>query len=355
MSLKEVVTAKLGMAAGKVKAASPEILLVGGIISMGAAVVTGILAARKHDSIIDEHNERLEIAKVTHIVVSDEDDVNVHEEEIRVLTEKEVARKVRYEYCRTAAKMVKLYAPTALCMALSTWCFLKMHNIQGSRLTRAYTAYMGLKEASERYENRNIELNGEESHRLCKYGWHEEEIEDPETGEIKKIKVANEAEDLINEAKSKIKESDVDPTHLPWRELPIFVFSKSTSSCYYGNKSMDLSTLNAAQSNLNALLPTREFISVNDVLDALGMQRIPEGQWLGWVDGCGGPIVLGHEDPINNRWLAGYQTNEIVLDLNNSIHGNILWLLAQKKVINKEDLLDVTSLNKLEERKGTKK
>lgn len=330
-AIKDGLGEKFGMMVLKVKEASPEILLVGGIIAMGGAVITGILAARKHDDIIDDHNERLELAKATHIVVADdEDEINIHEEEIRVIDDKEIARNVRHEYLVTSWEFFKLYAPTVALMGVSTACFIGMHNIQASRLTGALTTCAGLREAFQAYMDRNIELNGEESHRMCRYGWHEEELEDPETGEIKKVKVANDGEDLLKiNGKRSIENAD-GLADLPFHDQ-CFEFSKRTSRAFVGNKSCDLSTLNGAQMAVNHHLSTYGWCTVNDVLDCLGMERTIEGMYTGWVDGCGPSIELGHMDPINNRWLAGYHTDGVILDMSKNVHGNVFWLLQEKK------------------------
>ena len=126
---------KTSMMVLKTKAASPELLLVGGLICMGGAVVTGIMASRKHDQIMDEHMTELEEAKAEIILpeAADSEDV-VEEREAVVVDQKEINRKVRRVYCRTAAKMVKLYAPTVGLMALSAACFIGMHNIQAGRI-----------------------------------------------------------------------------------------------------------------------------------------------------------------------------------------------------------------------------
>lgn len=313
----EKVSNAAGLTGLKIKSASPEILLVGGLVCMTGAIVTGIIASRKHDKVIDEHNEELEIAKATMVVDEEKGEVAVKDD-------KQIAREVRHVYCRTAVKMVKLYAPTAALMALSTACFIGMHNIQASRITGLSGAYTGLKEAFESYQKRNIELNGQDNHYMCKYGWHEEEVEDPETGEIKKIKVKNGPNDLIPQ----------DDKNAPgdfgnhWLD-PDYVFNRATSTRYAGNSQLDLEFLDGVERAMQNTFWARGWLVVNDILDALGMERTTEGMYLGWVKGCGSEPTLGHRNPfgMNTRVLAGYHNEPIFLEMN--VHGNVYQMLTQ--------------------------
>ena len=53
------ISTKMGMAGLKLSEKKPEILLVCGIVTMGGAVVTAIVAARKHDEILEQHLSEL--------------------------------------------------------------------------------------------------------------------------------------------------------------------------------------------------------------------------------------------------------------------------------------------------------
>lgn len=346
----------MGITGLKIKEASPEILLGGGIILMGGAVVTGIIAARKHDMVIAEHEEALEEAKCSYIlpeeaidpeteeIKSDEEGNAKIEAELQPVSDKEVARKVRHVYCRTALKMCRLYAPTALLMALSTACFIGMHNIQGSRILGLSGALGGLREAFDAYQNRNIELNGEESHQMCKYGWHEEEIED-ENGEKKTVRVLNNASDIANKIyekngvdKNATEGADLDMAKMPFHDN-FYVFGKYTSHEWVGQPGLDKMKLQAAEEYARSFLESRGWVVVNDILDYLGMERTPEGMYEGWVKRKGDTIRIGWDDPINNLALAGHVGEEWILDMN--VHGNVYAILEEirlEKALKKQEL-----------------
>ena len=312
---------KASMMVLKTKAASPEILLFGGLICMGGAVVTGIVASRKHDQIMDEHMAELEEAKAGIILpeTADSEDAAIEKEAI-VVDQKEINRNVRRVYCRTAAKMVKLYAPTVGLMALSAACFVGMHNIQAGRIAGLSGAYASVKEAFDQYQARNIELNGEDNHKLCKYGWHEEE-ETAEDGTVTKKKVANTPKDLENLA-----EENREIGKLPFHDQD-YIFARNTSSKYHGNPALDRNLFESVENYCNNYLNARGFVTVNDVLDALGMERTVEGTYLGWVKGHGEGIDIGWRDSFNNRFLAGYPDEPVSLYFN--IHGNIVDIIMK--------------------------
>ena len=312
---------KASMMVLKTKAASPEILLFGGLICMGGAVVTGIIASRKHDQIMDEHMAELEEAKAGIILpeTADSEDAAIEKEAI-VVDQKEINRNVRRVYCRTAAKMVKLYAPTVGLMALSAACFVGMHNIQAGRIAGLSGAYASVKEAFDQYQARNIELNGEDNHKLCKYGWHEEE-ETAEDGTVTKKKVANTPKDLENLA-----EENREIGKLPFHDQD-YIFARNTSSKYHGNPALDRNLFESVENYCNNYLNARGFVTVNDVLDALGMERTVEGTYLGWVKGHGEGIDIGWRDSFNNRFLAGYPDEPVSLYFN--IHGNIVDIIMK--------------------------
>lgn len=326
MSFKEMISnvgsnlkEKASMAVLKTKAASPEILLVGGLACMTGAVITGIIASRKHDQIIADHEERLEEAKAGIILPeAAESEDSVEEREAIVVDQSEINRRVRRVYCRTAAQMVKLYAPTVGLMALSAACFIGMHNIQAGRIAGLSGAYASVKEAFDQYQQRNIELNGEDNHKLCKYGWHEEE-EVGEDGTVTKKKVANTPKDLENMA-----EENREIGKLPDHDQD-YIFARNTSSKYHGNPALDRNLFESVENYCNNYLNARGFVTVNDVLDALGMERTVEGTYLGWVKGYGEGIDIGWRDSFNNRFLAGYPDEPVSLNFN--IHGNIVYII----------------------------
>lgn len=312
----------LGMNGLKIKEKSPEILMVFGVVTGGAAIVSAVFAGRKIDDLICDHEERVEAAKVDIVVDPECLDQNgellpdMEKPQYITRTKKEINRAVRHEYGVTLIRGFKLFALPGGLFAVSMGSFVAVKNIQSGAINALTGAYTSLQEYCRVYEQRNIELNGEESHRMCKYGYKEIEVEeeDPDNGEKYKVKkkVPLEADELVV--------PDVFHDHF-------IEFSKITSPMFKGRKMYDLPTLQSAENYINDLVYSRGWAIVNDLYDALGMPRTLEGMVEGWVKGCGPRVDIGIEDPVNNRFLAGYQFETVVLEPN--IHGNVFALLKK--------------------------
>ena len=340
--LPEKLTTGLGMAKLKISAASPEILLGLGIVTMGGAVVAAVIAARHHDELIADHEGRLEEAKANYILPDVEDDeldiVGPDENGdysladgtvLTVRSDKEIARAVRKAYFKTVAKFIRLYGPTVALMAISTACFVGMHNIQAGRITGLVGAYTGLREYITQYEARNIELNGQKSHEMCKYGYKEVEVteEDPDTGE------------MVTEKKNvPIYEgcSPEEMAKLPFHDQ-YYIFNEHTASNCTGIANNDYATLISAQEFATRRMNTKIVCKVCDVLEYLGIylneddederELLIRSQYEGWVKGHGEDPDFGLKDPINNLFLAGYNHVDVFLDFN--IHGNVVAMMME--------------------------
>ena len=340
--LPEKLSLGIGMTKLKIQAASPEILLGLGIVTMGGAVVAGIIAARHHDEIIADHEGRLEEAKANYILPdAEEDEFEIEGPDengdyylkdgtiLNVRSDKEIARAVRKAYFKTIARFIRLYGLTAALMALSTLCFVGMHNIQAGRITGLVGAYTGLQEYIKRYEARNIELNGQKSHEMCKYGYKTVEVEeeDPDTGEVvKETKNVPIYEDCGAEEMAKL------PFHDQY-----YIFSERTASNCTGIANNDYAVLVSAKNFAIQKVASEGVCKVCDVLEYLGIhldsddeddtELLIRSQYEGWVKGHGDDPDFGVEDPINNRFLAGYNHEEVYLDFN--IHGNVIAILME--------------------------
>lgn len=338
------ISTKMGMAGLKLSEKKPEILLVCGIVTMGGAVVTAIVAARKHDEILEQHLSELEVAKAEVVVVEaaqNEENVGAESSEghegandskapdlVRTRTEEEIKKDVRKVYIRTGCRFVKLYAPTVAFMGISTACFIGMHNIQAGRIAGLSGAYTGLKTAFDEYQQRNIELNGEENHRMCKYGYKEveREEEDPDTGEVTKVKekVPLDAHEVA-EAEREAAQNNVP-------RCRYVLFDKHCGQ-FDGDNNIDLRTLLIAQDDLRNLVRARGWAIENDLRDLLGTERTVEGARLGWVKGMGPDPDLGIKASINRQFINGHKYDEVILELN--IHGDITSLIKMKEMAEK--------------------
>ena len=126
---------------------SPEILLGTSIACSVGATVTGCMAMRKMDEIIEEHKEALDI---------------LHKTEKEFETNSDYKRAVTKEYGRYGLKLAKTWAPCVALTVASGTAALASFKIVKGRLIIAETAFAGVTKAFEQYRDNVIEDQGEE-------------------------------------------------------------------------------------------------------------------------------------------------------------------------------------------------
>lgn len=226
----------------KLRAGSPTILVVTGV---GGFVVTTVLAAkasRKMDPILEAHKKaRVEIGYIEN--------------------EREQQRQIGALYGQTSYELLKLFGPTILMGVGSTVAIFGGHKILKTRYVATMAAYSGLLEQFRGYRDRVVKTLGKEMEQSIFDGGHGEYVEDPEhPGEYK--------------LESKYDDNEV-PSYLrPWFDESNVNWTRDPQSNYL--------FLKGIQSHMNNLLEIRGHVFLNDVFDALRMDRVPEGAVSGW-------------------------------------------------------------------------
>lgn len=312
----------LGMNGLKLKEKSPEILMVVGVVTGGAAIVSAVFAGRKLDMLLSDHEDRVEAAKAE-VVVDPEcidqngeflPDVDVEKAYI-TRTKKEINRAVRHEYGVTLIRGFKLFALPGGLFAVSMGSFVAVKNIQGGMINALTGAYTSLQEYCRAYEQRNIELNGEESHRMCKYGYKEVDVEeeDPDNGETYKVKkkVPLTAEEV--EKNMQLEDYGFTDHYI--------VFCKESSPSWDERSSYNVNLIERVRDYIEDLVHVRGWAVLNDVYDCLGMKRTKEGMLQGWVKnrwvkGSVHIVDFGLEEEVNEAALRGKLNQPIILQPN---------------------------------------
>ena len=239
---------------------SPEILLVSGIVCGVASVVSGCMASRKVDYIIDETHAEL-------------DSLQEYIDENKIENPKKEILKV---YAKTGWKMIKLYSPTLILTTTSVGLILTSHGILQKRYIGVAAMANALNDAFNDYKKRVMDLIGEDAEKALSMG--------AET--CKDIKVEND-DGTVETIKGK---SQVikNPSKSPYE----FDFNAFTApDTWSGNTDYLHCFLEAQQRYATNLLTARGHIFLNEVLDMLGLQRTPEGQIVGWFKGAGDDYV----------------------------------------------------------------
>lgn len=230
----------------KTKAKSPTILVVAGVVGLGATAVMAAKATRRLDPVLEDHRAR-------------RSDVGYAAPGTKLTRSEQ--REVLGVYVDTAAQLTRLYGPAIVVGTLSAASVLTGHRILTQRHLATMAAYTGLLDQFQAYRGRVAESLGEDRERDIYNGAHVEWVEDPNhPGEYK--------------PESRFSSNSTDWLH-PWFD--------ETNHNWTTNAQTNYIFLKGVQEHFNWILRTRGHVFLNDVLDALGFERVPEGQVAGWM------------------------------------------------------------------------
>lgn len=265
----------------KARKHSPTILVVAGVIGFGATVVAAAKATPKASKVVAEHkNSRANIGDIP------------KKGEVANDVRKDTQIQVLELYYNTGLELTKVYGPTIVLGTLSAASVLYGHKILNARHAATMAAYSGLMDQFSAYRGRVRKTLGEQAERDIYNGAHGEYVEDPDhPGEYKLKPVFADGENS-NDAR--------------------FVWFNEKNPYFKLDPEINLMYLNGVQSHMNQLLQVRGHLMLQEVNDALGLPRSPEGQILGWVLGgehkSDGYVDFGHltnDDPETIAFRAG--------------------------------------------------
>ena len=244
----------------QVRKHSPEILVTTGIIGLVASGVLACRASTKVNAVIDDAKKTVE---GIHRISEDKERMETEE-----YTEEDIKKALTVTYARTGLELVKLYGPAVVLGAASITCILVSHNIIHKRnvaLAAAYTAeHIGFKE----YRERLISRFGKELDRELKYDIRAEEVEETITNE-------DGTETTVTKT--------VEVAHVPSMGSQYARFFDETSDYWDRNAEFNKMFVMRQQDYLNELLQSRGYVFLNEMYEALGMQKTQAGQAVGWV------------------------------------------------------------------------
>lgn len=288
------VSSSLSKTAGKVKQASPELLVIGGAIGVIAAAVGACCATRKIDTIVEEH--KADVEKIHEF----EDNDNIPE-----YTHKDAQKDLTITYAKTAWKIVKLYAPSVILGAASLGCMLASNQILRKRNASLAAAYAAVDGAFKKYRKAVIERFGEQVDKELRFNTKAQEVTKEivdENGKKKKVKET-------------IQVAQGDPDLSSYARC-----FDETNSHYKANPQNNRYFLQSMEKSFNDLLWARGYVFLNEVYEALGFEKTQAGQRVGWWrDGNGDRrISFGIFDVMRERnkdFELGYEP-AVWLDFN---------------------------------------
>lgn len=277
----------------KLSANSPTILVVAGVIGLGATAVLAAKATRNLDPVIEDHQKARGLAVYT-----------VYE------SKRDRQKALMGVYGRTTLELGRLYGPTIALGTLSTASVLYGHKILRGRHIASIAAYTGLMEQFQSYRGRVAKTLGAEVEKTIYDGAHGEWVEDPDHKGEYKLEPKFDADAL----EASYLRPMFDEKNVNWTPDP---------TANYG-------FLKGVQMHMNNMLQIRGHVTLNDVYDALRIPRTNEGLQAGWVWNSGvgdNHIDFGFMSGSDPQTIAFRKGVDRSVRLNFNIQGNIYGLI----------------------------
>ena len=281
-----------------IKKHSPEILLVTGIVTGGAALVAACKATTKLESVLNETKNN--VAQVHECAAAGEIRIKDGDEIVTVpYTEEDSKKDLTIFYTKGCLNVAKLYAPAAALGAIALTCILASHGIIHKRNTALAATVTAIGNEFGEYRDRVVERFGPEMDRELKYNIKAKEVEET---------VVN-----VDGSESVVKKT-IEVVETPYDGLSEFARC-FCEGCLGWTKDPEanLTYLRAQERWLNDRLKAVGHVFLNELHDALGLPRTSSGAIMGWVYDPKNPdykIDLGIYNihiPANRDFVNGWE------------------------------------------------
>jgi hypothetical protein len=280
-TIKNAVTSKAARQLLLARKNSPHLLFGAGVIGVAAGTVLACRATLKVDVHISDAQSKLkEIQHHEHVDYNEDD------------RKKDMA----IVYVQTAMKICKLYGPSIIILGGSVAMLTSSHTILTRRNAGLTAAYAALEKGFNEYRKRVTDELGEEKDREFRYGYEACEV-DTEDG--KKTVVHR-----VKDGAPSIYARFFDEFSVNWSRRPEY------------NKIF----LMAQQNYANDMLRARGHVFLNEIYDALGLERSSAGSVVGWVLDKGGDSYIdfgifdGNKEKV--RDFVNGREGSVLLDFN---------------------------------------
>lgn len=281
----------------KLKKHSPEILLVTGIASGVACVVSACKATRKLDAVLEKKHE-FEEQFDTYIKENGFSDD---------YTEEDAKKDAAIVNVQTGWEIAKLYAPAVGFGLISVAAILGSHNIINKRYLASAAAYTATLKDFKDYRERVVDRFGEGLDRELRYNIKTREVE----------------ETVVNEdgTESTVKKTveTIDPKELG----DYFIVFDAACKGHTEHPEYNRMLLKELQAHWNNVLRAEGVVFLNDIRRDLGLPRTRVGQVVGWVYDPKNPDLhncidfgLYNFDSVDVRAFHQALETDFVLDLN---------------------------------------
>lgn len=288
----------------KIKKASPEIMVVAGVVGVVTSTVMACKATTKVNDILEE--TRKQVDDVHNVLDSD----IITEEEY---TNDDAKKDLAIIYTQTGVKLIKLYAPSVIVGALSITGILASHKILKKRNVALTAAYATIDRSFKEYRGRVVERFGKELDRELRYNIKAQEIEEKTVDKDGNETIEKKTISVVDPNMYSDYARIFDNGSMGWTKDPEY----------------NLMFLKLQQNQANDRLRAQGYLFLNDVYDMLGIPRTKAGQIVGWIYDEENPVGdnfvdFGIYDIYNEKAcdFVNGRERSIVLDFN--VDGNIL-------------------------------
>jgi hypothetical protein len=247
------VTSKVGRQVLIGKKHSPTVLFAAGVAGVVTTVVLASKATLKMEDVLAE-------AEKKRVEIGDAEALETDE-----YTNDDAKRDGAVVRVQTALAIGKLYAPAFAVGVISIACLSGSHVILSRRNVALTATLAGVDRMFKEYRARVVDELGAEKDQEFRYGTVEREItvETDDGPKKKTVKVVDKKQDPYT-----------------------FLFDGTTTQNWQKIPAYNQMFLNAQQDFANQLLMARGHVFLNDILDALGLDRTPAGAITGWIKGA---------------------------------------------------------------------
>ena len=281
-----------------VKNHDADLLVGSGILAVVGGVISGCIAARKVDDILDEHEYEI-----------DELHAESESEECE-MGKKEYNREVAKVYGGTILSFTKAFAPCVTLTTLGIALILKSHAVLKDKNLKLIAAYNVLDSSFRGYRERVKDKYGALEERKLYFGAKEAEKEVEVEGKEGKIKKKKEKVDVYPENKS--------PYALIFDKFNVNYHTEEKEGPYAMRS--NFMWLRGVQQMANIKLGNRGQLLLNDVYEMLGFPKSAAGCVVGWrlVENGGkdGYVSFGIDDENACIVLTDGMEESILLDFN---------------------------------------
>jgi hypothetical protein len=297
----------------QLKKHSPEILVVTGVVGTVVSAVMACKATTKVNFILEETKSQVDVIHAG----AENGEVKGYLENGEVgmvpYTAEDSKKDLAIVYAQTGLKFAKLYAPSVLIGATSIACILVGHNILHKRNLAIAAAYTAADTSLKQYRGRVVERFGDKIDKELLYNIKAKEVE----------------ETVVNEDGTETTVTKVVEVADPNDVLGVYTFCfDEASSLWVRDAESNKFALLRQQEYANRLLRTKTVLSLNDVLEMVGLPRCRKGQSVGWVYDGKTKIDFGifniHSEA-NRNFVNGLEKS---IWLNFNVQGDILHALA---------------------------